>query len=316
MADIQQLTDAMLEAAGTVLGRLVEQPVAASAAMRNDHEGSIKIDAGTLVACAEIPSLGIKPVVRFQNDDIAKIVQMMLGGADDAAEMGAMQLSIVSETVSQIAAAMAEELAKNMGAATEGVRAELCTDATNLPAPPFASFEGTVQVGVEVAPQIIIDFDGIAMSKLVHDDAPEAAEPQPPPVMVSARSAVEPAVEPRPSPDVMVSAVEPRPSAVEAKAQPVAFTPMSPTQSRAQAGNNLDLVHDVPLQISAVLGKTALTLRDVVTLQSGSVFELDKLSTDPIDLYVNNILIARGEVVVVDDKFAVKISELNPTVES
>ncbi len=303
MADIQQLTDAMLEAAGTVLGRLVEQPVAASAAMRNDHEGSIKIDAGTLVACAEIPSLGIKPVVRFQNDDIAKIVQMMLGGADDAAEMGAMQLSIVSETVSQIAAAMAEELAKNMGAATEGVRAELCTDATNLPAPPFASFEGTVQVGVEAAPQIIIDFDGIAMSKLVHDDTPEAAEPQPPPVMVSARSAVEPAV-------------EPRPSVVEAKAQPVAFTPMSPTQSRAQAGNNLDLVHDVPLQISAVLGKTALTLRDVVTLQSGSVFELDKLSTDPIDLYVNNILIARGEVVVVDDKFAVKISELNPTVES
>ena len=300
MADIQQLTDAMLEAAGTVLGRLVEQPVAASAAMRNDHEGSIKIDAETLVTCAEIPSLGFKVVVRFQNADIAKIVQMMLGGADDAAEMGAMQLSIVSETVSQIAAAMAEELAKNMGAATDGVRADLCTDATNLPAPPFASFEGTVQVGVEVAPQIAIDFDGIAMSKLGHDDTPpEVPEPQAAPVMVSTRSAV-----------------EPRPSPVEAKAQPVAFTPMAPTQSRSQAGNNLDLVHDVPLQISAVLGKTALTLRDVVTLQSGSVFELDKLSTDPIDLYVNNILIARGEVVVVDDKFAVKISELNPTVES
>ena len=47
----------------------------------------------------------------------------------------------------------------------------------------------------------------------------------------------------------------------------------------------------------------------------GSVFELDKLSTEPIDLYVNNILIARGEVVVVDDKFAVKISELNPVVD-
>ena len=297
MADIQILTDAMLEAAGTVLGRLVEQPVAASAAMRNDHEGSIKIDAETLVTCAEIPSLGVKVVVRFQNGDIAKIVQMMLGGADDAAEMGAMQLSIVSETVSQIAAAMAEELAKNMGAATDGVRADLCTDATNLPAPPFASFEGTVQVGVDIAPQIVIDFDGIAMSKLAHDDAP----------------AEQPAPEPAPA---AVSRVEPRPVAVEAKAQPVAFTPMQPTQSRSQSGNNLDLVHDVPLQISAVLGKTALTLRDVVTLQSGSVFELDKLSTDPIDLYVNNILIARGEVVVVDDKFAVKISELNPTVES
>jgi flagellar motor switch protein FliN len=291
MADIQQLTDAMLEAAGTVLGRLVEQPVAASAATRNDHEGSIKIDADTLVTCAEIPSLGAKIVVRFAHSDISKIVQMMLGGADDAAEMGAMQLSIVSETVSQIAAAMAEELAKNVGASTEGVHADLCTDATNLPPPPFASYEGTIQVGVDASPQIAIDFDGIAISKLAGE--PEPAEPVPAAV-----------------------AAAPRRQPAAPAAQPVSFAPMAPTQTRSQSGNNLDLVHDVPLQISAVLGKTALTLRDVVTLQSGSVFELDKLSTDPIDLYVNNILIARGEVVVVDDKFAVKISELNPTVES
>ncbi len=297
MADIQQLTDAMLEAAGTVLGRLVEQPVAASAATRNDHEGSIKIDADTLVTSAEIPSLGVKIVVRFVNADVSKIVQLMLGGADDAAEMGAMQLSIVSETVTQIASAMAEELAKNLGAATDGVHADLCTDATNLPPPPFASYEGTIQVGVDVAPQITVDFDGIALSKI-------AGEPEPVPVAAAPTAAAAP----QPAPT--------RPQAPPPAAQPVSFASMTPTQTRSQSGNNLDLVHDVPLQISAVLGKTALTLRDVVTLQSGSVFELDKLSTDPIDLYVNNILIARGEVVVVDDKFAVKISELNPTVES
>jgi flagellar motor switch protein FliN/FliY len=296
MADIQQLTDAMLEAAGTVLGRLVEQPVAASAATRNDHEGSIKIDADTLVTCAEIPSLGVKIVVRFAQADISRIVQLMLGGADDAAEMGAMQLSIVSETVSQIAAAMAEELAKNVGASGEGVHADLCTDATNLPPPPFASYEGSIQVGVDVAPQIAIDFDGIAISKL-------AGEPE----RVEAVAA---------APVAAAPSAPARPQAPAPAAQPVSFAPMAPTPTRPHSGNNLDLVHDVPLQISAVLGKTALTLRDVVTLQSGSVFELDKLSTDPIDLYVNNILIARGEVVVVDDKFAVKISELNPTVES
>jgi flagellar motor switch protein FliN len=299
MADIQQLTDAMLEAAGTVLGRLVEQPVAASAATRNDHEGSIKIDAETLVTCAEIPSMGVKVVVRFANADISKIVQLMLGGADDAAEMGAMQLSIVSETVTQIASAMAEELAKNVGAPADGVHADLCTDATNLPPPPFASYEGTIQVGVDVAPQITIDFDGIAMSKIAGEPETVSA-PAPEPVAVAA------------APDAPAKRRQAPPPA----AQPVSFASMTPTQTRSHAGNNLDLVHDVPLQISAVLGKTALTLRDVVTLQSGSVFELDKLSTDPIDLYVNNILIARGEVVVVDDKFAVKISELNPTVES
>lgn len=295
MADIQQLTDLMLEAAGTVLGRLVEMPVAASAATRHDHEGSIRIDGDSLVTCAEIPSLGVKVVVRFANAEIGRIVQLMLGGADDAAEMGAMQLSIVSETVSQIAAAMAEELAKNVGASTDGVHADLCTDVTNLPAPPFASYQGTIQVGADVAPQVTIDFDGIAIAKI-------AGEPEAEPVAIAA--APVPVTAPP-------KAARPQPAA-----QPVSFAAMSPTPTRSQAGNNLDLVHDVPLQISAVLGRTALTLRDVVTLQSGSVFELDKLSTDPIDLYVNNILIARGEVVVVDDKFAVKISELNPTVES
>ncbi len=90
---------------------------------------------------------------------------------------------------------------------------------------------------------------------------------------------------------------------------PTAIRPAAPGQS------NLDLVHDVPLEISAVLGQTELSLREVVAMQPGSVFELDKLSTEPIDLYVNNILIARGEVVIVDDKFAVKISELNPVVD-
>jgi flagellar motor switch protein FliN/FliY len=99
--------------------------------------------------------------------------------------------------------------------------------------------------------------------------------------------------------------------------QAAQFAPMQPTGIRpaAPGQSNLDLVHDVPLEISAVLGQTELSLREVVAMVPGSVFELDKLSTEPIDLYVNNILIARGEVVVVDDKFAVKISELNPVVD-
>jgi flagellar motor switch protein FliN/FliY len=97
----------------------------------------------------------------------------------------------------------------------------------------------------------------------------------------------------------------------------VSFAPLPPTPIRAAPPGkaNLDLVHDIPLEISAVLGQTTMSLRDVVALQGGSVLELDKLSSDPIDLYVNDILIARGEVVVVDDKFAIKISELNPAID-
>ena len=298
MPEMQQLADTMLAAAATVLGRLVDQPVDASAASRHVRDGSIRTDGDELVTRAEIPSLGIGVVVRYAIADMERVVGLMLGGAEGAGDVGAVQLSIVSETVSQITAAMAERLATAVGAPTEGIRAECCSDAALLPAPPFESYEGMIQVGSAAAPSVTIDFDGVARSKLFAGGptAPSAAPPSQP-------SRPEPSRRSQPQP-------------APAAAQPVSFAAMSsvPMRSVQPSPANLDLVHDVPLQISAVLGKTALTLRDVVSLQAGSVFELDKLSTDPIDLYVNNILIARGEVVVVDDKYAVKISELNPSV--
>jgi len=312
MADMQQLADSMLAAAGTVLGRLVEQPAAATGSARNDHEGSILTDGDELVTLAEVPSIGAKIVVRFPTSDMQQVVGIMLGGAEDMGEMGPMQLSIASETVSQIAVAMVECLAKELQVGTDGIRAELCTDATLLPPPPFESYEGMIQVGADLMPHVSIDFAAITMSKL--DDvatvenapalpaeaAPVAAAPPPPPAYEA----------PPPAPR------REKPSAPPPDAQNVAYTPMQPTQVRAAHPGqaNLDLVHDVPLQISAVLGKTVMPLREVVSLASGTVFELDKLAAEPIDLYVNNILIARGEVVVVDDKYAVKISELNPQV--
>ena len=298
MPDMQQLADSMLAAAGSVLGRLVEQPATSPRAKRSDHEGSIRTDGDELATLAEIPSLGAQVVMRFRKVDMQQIVGLMLGGADEGTEMGPMQLSIASETVSQIATAMVEQLAKDIGASAEGVHAALCSDATLLPPPPFESYNATIDVG-ELHPDIAIDFAAITLSKLgVSATSSQAAEP--------AKAEAAPA-----------AAASKRASAPPPNAQNVAYTALQPTPVRtAQPGQaNLDLVHDVPLQISAVLGKTVMPLREVVSLQSGAVFELNKLAAEPIDLYVNNILIARGEVVVVDDKYAVKISELNPTVE-
>jgi flagellar motor switch protein FliN/FliY len=295
MSDLEHLADSMLAAASTVLGRLVEQPAAATGSARNDHEGSIRTDGSELVTLAEVPSLGAKIVVRFPRADMQAVVGIMLGGAGDLGEMGPMQLSIASETVSQIAVAMAEQLARELNVSADGVRAELCTDAGVLPPPPFESYDGMIQVGEDLVPHVSIDFAAITRSKLGIDKV-EAAQVE--------------AAEEKPA------ARKPKAAGPPPDAQSVTYTPMQPTAVRpAQPGQaNLDLVHDVPLQISAVLGKTVMPLREVVSLQSGHVFELDKLAAEPIDLYVNNILIARGEVVVVDDKYAVKISELNPQV--
>jgi flagellar motor switch protein FliN len=78
----------------------------------------------------------------------------------------------------------------------------------------------------------------------------------------------------------------------------------------AKSQTSLEMLMDVPLKISVELGRSQMTLRQTLELVQGSVIELDRLAGDPVDVYVNDRIFARGEVVVVDDKFAVRITEL------
>lgn len=73
---------------------------------------------------------------------------------------------------------------------------------------------------------------------------------------------------------------------------------------------SIDLLMDVPLRISVVLGKATMTIRDVLALGQGSVVELDKMAGEPVDIVVNDKLIAHGEVVVVDENFGVRVTDI------
>jgi flagellar motor switch protein FliN/FliY len=73
---------------------------------------------------------------------------------------------------------------------------------------------------------------------------------------------------------------------------------------------NIDLLMDVSLRVTVELGRTRMQLSQILELQHGSVVELDRLAGDPVDVFVNDCLMARGEVVVVDDKFGVRITEM------
>ena len=73
---------------------------------------------------------------------------------------------------------------------------------------------------------------------------------------------------------------------------------------------NLDLLMSVPLQVTAELGKCKMSVADVLKLGSGSIVELDRLAGGPVDLLVNNKLVARGEVVAIDENFGVRVTEL------
>jgi flagellar motor switch protein FliN/FliY len=74
--------------------------------------------------------------------------------------------------------------------------------------------------------------------------------------------------------------------------------------------SGLDLLHDVDLNVEIELGRTSMLVEDVLRLSEGSVVELDKLAGDPVDVYANGRLVARGEVLVLNDNFCVRVSEI------
>jgi flagellar motor switch protein FliN/FliY len=72
----------------------------------------------------------------------------------------------------------------------------------------------------------------------------------------------------------------------------------------------LDLLLDVPLDVTVELGRSRMTIQDLLGLTPGSVIELDKIAGEPLDIVVNDRLIARGEAVVINDKFGIRITDI------
>jgi len=73
---------------------------------------------------------------------------------------------------------------------------------------------------------------------------------------------------------------------------------------------NLDVILDVPVDISMEIGRTKISIRNLLKLNQGSVIELDRLAGEPMDVLINGTLIAHGEVVVVNDKFGIRLTDV------
>jgi flagellar motor switch protein FliN/FliY len=91
---------------------------------------------------------------------------------------------------------------------------------------------------------------------------------------------------------------------------PVQFMPLTPEPPSIDPSHGIELLMDVTLEVSVELGRSHMSIGEILGLRTGSVIELDKLAGEPVDVSVNGTLIARGEVVVVDEKFGVRITEV------
>ncbi len=90
---------------------------------------------------------------------------------------------------------------------------------------------------------------------------------------------------------------------------PAAFTNFAPSGA-AGAGNDINMILDIPVQLTVELGRTRIPIKHILQLAQGSVVELDALAGEPMDVLVNGYLIAQGEVVVVNDKFGIRLTDI------
>jgi flagellar motor switch protein FliN/FliY len=87
-------------------------------------------------------------------------------------------------------------------------------------------------------------------------------------------------------------------------------TPAAPEQRQTRSAKDLEAVYEIPVQVSAVLGRATMQVSQLLKLGRGAVVELDRKVGEAVDIYVNNRLVARGEVVVVDDRLGVTMTEI------
>jgi flagellar motor switch protein FliN/FliY len=93
------------------------------------------------------------------------------------------------------------------------------------------------------------------------------------------------------------------------QAAPVAFQNFGQANPAA-AGNDINMILDIPVQLTVELGRTRIPIKHILQLAQGSVVELDALAGEPMDVLVNGYLIAQGEVVVVNDKFGIRLTDI------
>ena len=110
--------------------------------------------------------------------------------------------------------------------------------------------------------------------------------------------------------DDWAAAMAEQADADEAAANPISFEELHSEHNKVTTNPELDVILDIPVTISMEVGRTSITIRNLLQLNQGSVIELDRLAGEPLDVLVNGTLIAHGEVVVVNEKFGIRMTDV------
>lgn len=269
--------------------------------------------------------------------DASIIANLMMGGdgTNPSEELSELEISAVSEAMNQMIGSASTSLATIMDRNIEITppttqiwygHEPITIEGIEQDQPIIrVAFRLTVENLIDSQIMQIFDSDTVKdITSSLLGDSSETQEPDPQPDLSSEASLAKEAMEQTATTQPFVEpVVEPTPMSQPAMAQPAAEQPVtiqkpsfSEIEDRPSASNpsNIDLIMDVPLEFSVVLGRTKRTIRDILSLSPGSVVELDKLAEEPLEIYVNGKLLAQGEVVVINENFGIRITSIiSPT---
>ncbi len=175
----------------------------------------------------------------------------------------------------------------------------------------LGSFPLEILLPLEVAKKIADDVHAVVAGKKEKEQPASSAQPQ----QQAKQAPQQPPQQAAPQQQSFGGAGEPAPSfgnvydQSSVDVRPAEFVPLT-QKSLSGFGSKIDLVADIPVRVTVELGRTRKNIADILNMTPGSVIELDKMAGEPVDVLVNSKLIAKGEVVVIDENFGVRITEI------
>ena len=240
-------------------------------------------------------------IVLVNEEDASRVSDMMMGGSGEAGEMDDLKLSAFVEVLSQMMGSAATSLAEYVGGSVTFAPPESRIAQRSMEQIPYIDeLKGDIFLGsfsLEYEKNVALTFNFLIPKDFVEQLPKKEKE--------------EPAAQPAPMEAAQTAPPEPQPTEeAQVKVKPVEFEEFGTPSISREEMQKLELLLDVPLSVSVELGRTKMTLKQILELNEGSIVELDKLTGEPVDMLVNGKIVARGEVVIVDENFAIRITEI------
>ncbi len=269
----------------------------------------------------------------IKQSDAAIIADLMLGGDGTAPnqELSEIHLSAVQEAMNQMMGSSATSMStifnKKVDISPPTIdlmNIQIDQGTENIPAHNLlirVSFN--LKVGELIDSDIMqlfpLEFGKKLVSSLMGEEEAATVTEVPPNSQAPSYSEPEPAYEPEPTPvqpqlQYQAPPVQepsaPRQTQAPVHVQQAEFASFQAPSLNKEESNNLNLLLDIPLQVTVELGRTKRSVKEILEMSGGSIIELDKLAGEPVDILVNNRYIAKGEVVVIDENFGVRITDI------